>query len=171
MTKSKGGKIIDKILDSKHLISILCFIGFIIGGCMAINVIDYTPATEDDYKPLLAIQENIIKDFDNIYNYPDADIDISKNNISISVENKECGLNIIFDKNTNYLYTEKSDNSISIFMLIFAIIFFGIIISAGFILISLFILFGALAFFEWLYEKRKKAKIKGIRTFPLLWRR
>lgn len=158
MLNSKGGKLIQKVLDSNHIISSLLIIGFIIGACIAIYVIDYTPATENDYKPLLEIQDNIIKDFDSVYNYPDADINMSKSTISVSVKNEECGLNIIFDKDKNYLYTEKDDYSASVFIFIFGILLYGVILSGGFMILSSIGLIVLQSFLEWLYEKHEKKK-------------
>lgn len=165
MLKSKGGKIIDKILDYNYTLYIIIAIGIIIGILLAFNIIDYTPASESDYKPLLEVQEDIIKDFNNVYKYSNTDIDILESNISVYVDNKDCSLKIVFDREKNYMYTVNHDKAANIFIFILGILAFGFGSFGGIFLIFLFSMFGLQSFFEWLYklkEKKTKKKITNI---------
>lgn len=82
----------------------------VFSGFLNFNDLDVTPATENDYKPLMEIQNDIIDDFNNVYKYPDNEINISENQISIFMDSDECSITSYFDKQYNYLYTERKDN-------------------------------------------------------------
>ena len=102
----------EKLLRNAITYILLFVIGFSIGFTIAYFEFDSTPATADDYAPLLEIQNDICKDFDNVYHYDNIDIDVvsPKNNIVVSTYNAECSIDIFFDNDLNYLYTEKNDN-------------------------------------------------------------
>ncbi len=160
MLKSKGAKIIDKILDFKYTLHIVIIIGIILGSLLAVYIIDHTPATQSDYKPLLEIQENLKKDFNNVYKYQDADVNITKDNISVYIDNKDCSLKIIFDRDTNYMYTEKNDKAVNWAVFTLGVITYSIATTGGMVIIFLFCMFGLQNFFEWLYKLTEKKRNK-----------
>jgi len=102
------------------------------------------------------MQETFINDFDSIYDYPNADINILDNNIKVTVENEQCALKIIFDKNKNYLYTESKDKVCSIPIFIIGLLVYGFGIAIAFLFLSLLILFILISIFEWIYRLRYK---------------
>lgn len=134
----------ETLLNSKLTYVIIILIGFTAGFLMCYFDFDTTPATAEDYAPLLEIQDDILDNFNNVYHYDNTDIDLVQNNIIVSVSNDECSINIFFDENMNYLYTEKKDNidfseTIVIFLSIAAAIAFIAILLFCFVVI-LFIL-------------------------------
>ena len=153
---SKIAKSIDKITEQPWFDYLIITIGIIIGVIISFYIVDYTPATEEDYKPLLEIQELIIHDFNNLYNYPDADITITDKNIKIFIENNECSLNIIFDKAQNYMYTENSDKSANILLFIVAILVICITTSVALLFGILILAFFLMLIFEEIYNLRNK---------------
>lgn len=158
MPKSKISKFIKKVMNNDNFIPILFIIGALIGILFSYNIVDIEPATQEDYKPLLEIQTILIEDFDNVYNYPDANIYVTDNNIKVAVENEQCGLNMVFDKSKNYLYTKSEDKATSIIIFIICIIPFGFMGAITFFLISIIVLLILGEFFDWLYDIREKKK-------------
>lgn len=155
---SKVAKSIDKLTDQSWFENLILTIGVIIGIIISFYIIDYTPATEQDYKQLLEIQDLIIQDFNNVYNYPDADITITDNNIKVFIENDECSLNIMFNKAQKYMYTENSDKSVNTLAFLFLLLFISIPTAILFLIVILIFTFFIQLISEGIYNLRNKNK-------------
>ncbi len=154
MTFEKLDKL-DKLIES-NFFTVLCFvIGTILGIILAFCNFDYVPATKNDYAPLIKQQEIISKDFNKIYEQENADVHIRRDHIFIVLENSQCSLKVYFDKDTDYMFSEKNDKALSIPGFIFVLILSVIAFSCGFYFL-MYVLLGVLQdFLEWLYKRRK----------------
>lgn len=98
------------LINNKLTYVVIILIGFTVGFLLSYFELDSTPATIEDYAPLLEIQNDILDNFNNVYHYDNTDINLIEKNIVVSTYNDECSINIFFDQDLNYLYTEKKDN-------------------------------------------------------------
>lgn len=73
------------------------------------GLVDSTPATQNDYAPLIQQQEEIANNFNTIYSYDNYKIEPIQNDVEVTLSNKECELICKFDKNLKYLSSKKSD--------------------------------------------------------------
>lgn len=155
--KSKGNILIDKLLNSNTFWIITFILGAIIGGTFGFIICDTEPATPQDYKSLIEIQDEIIQDFDQVYNYPNTTLKVVEDGVIVSAENPECSVYISFDKNLNYLYTEQEDKKFPTPIIILTVLLLSIsgLFILGFIL-PFFILFLLSTLFKWLYKKKNK---------------
>ena len=154
MTFKKLDKL-DKVIDSKLFSISCCIIGAILGIILAFYNVDYVPATKNDYAPLIKQQEILSKEFNKIYEQENADVHIRRDHIFIVLENSQCSLKVYFDKDTDYMFSEKNDKALSIPGFIFVLIFSVIAFSCAFFLL-MFVLLATLSnFLEWLHKKRR----------------
>lgn len=103
-------RLIDNLTNWVPIYIIIFIIAGVFSGFLNFNDLDVTPATESDYKPLMEIQDDIVDDFNNVYKYPDNEINILEDKISVFIDSDECSITSYFDKEYNYLYTERKDN-------------------------------------------------------------
>lgn len=119
--------------------------GIIIGIILCIFIflsIDSTPATNNDYAPLVTQQKQISKDFNIIYSYDNYQITPSKDNIQVILSNKECRLICTYDKNFKFVSSEKYDKAFPKLIALLVSILFSLIL-AYFAVAIFFILFPA----------------------------
>lgn len=106
---------------------VLAIVLFIIS---MVYVVDYTPATEAEYAPLIKQCEKISKDFNIVYSYDNYKIvpDEKTDNVLITLSNEQCELICSFDKQLNLVAQEKSDKAYSIFKaILFSFCFFSFV--------------------------------------------
>jgi len=118
-------------------------IGFLIGACIFYSIMDFDYASDKDYEPLLKVEQSIIQNFDTVYTYSNTNITIADSNIIVSVHGDDCYINTYFDKEKNYVSTEKMDNTdpiwVSLLLLILGSACVSSIIVIAFLLILLLI--------------------------------
>lgn len=112
---------LDKLTSWIPAYIIIFIIAGVFSGFLNFNDLDVTPATESDYKPLMEIQDDIVDDFNNVYKYPDNEINILEDKISVFIDSDECSITSYFDKEYNYLYTERKDNMDTSFVVAIAL--------------------------------------------------
>lgn len=116
---------------SVHLFSIatlwLIFLFFFIFQ----GFIDTTPATKEEYSPLIKQQQQIAVNFNTIYSYDNYTISPNEDNIEVTLSNDQCKLVCSFDKNLKYLNYEKIDNASSKFYSLFVYLIAAFIIGGG----------------------------------------
>lgn len=123
------------------------------------------PATESDYKPLLEIQEKITANFDSVYTFTNTDIDITDENIVVSIDNDECALKSYFNREKQYLYTEKIDkadfsyNTNLVISIIVGIL--GGILTIGLVFILILVITTVLELIDSISRKTTKKKTYG----------
>ena len=102
-------KITEKIINCIGFWIIITIMGATVGCFIGFSICDTNSATTEDFRPLIKFQDSIIENFNSVYSYPNSVIKVKEDTIIVSAENEECSVNIVFDKNTNYIYTEKLD--------------------------------------------------------------
>lgn len=80
----------EKFLDIFFYISLI--IGFIIGAMYAFSIMDFTPASPDDFKPLYEQKDLIEVDFFSVLDMENATINPSTNSIKVLLSSEECNL-------------------------------------------------------------------------------
>lgn len=158
-SNSKVSKAIVNFMHKNYYTTLLFIIGAIIGVIVGLSILDNTPATTANYKPLIETQEKLIDDFDNVYNYPGTDIDIKEDNVIVKIDNEECGLTIFFDKTGKYLYTEKHDYSIGLLLFLCGLAFYGLMLGAAFFMFVSLLLIIVSCLSDWLYDKKELKKV------------
>jgi len=106
---------------------VLAIILFIIS---MVYVVDYTPATDSEYAPLINQCEEISKDFNIVYSYDNYKIapDEKSNNILVTLSNEQCELICSFDNQLKFITKEKCDKAYSIFKaILFSIWLFSLV--------------------------------------------
>ena len=108
---------------ARAIICLILLIALLI-ATIIIGDIDFIPAKEKDYEPLIAQQEKITEDFNTLYSYDNYSITTDDTNIKVKLSNDECSLICTFDKDLNFVEYKKQDNSYYFFKtLVKAIIF------------------------------------------------
>lgn len=128
----KGNSILDWILFGSWVLVALAI------GTMVFFTFDITPATPEDYEPLvsraLLVEEYPIKMLEQ-----NGNIRIVDDKISLEIENEECEIVATYNRNFKFLGVEKKDKSHPV---AFAIIASGICgYLGGFVIVSIMVLF------------------------------
>lgn len=93
------------------------------------KVVDYTPATNDEYAPLIKQQEQIAQDFNTVYSFNNYSIVPNQNNISITLSNTQCEIICLFNKDFKFINYEKVDLALSEMGAIISSIVLGFILA------------------------------------------
>jgi len=137
----------------EKFVDILCYgsiiLGFVIGIIFPFNRMDFTPASPDDFTQLYEQKEVLETDFYSILNMENATITPSTSSIEVILSSEECNLLLYFNKDFKIISSQKIDNSVSIYFVIFASILCGLL-SAGIFWVFLLILVGAFCLFNWI---------------------
>jgi len=146
----------DYVRDNTILQGITLFICGILGFVLIfVYVMDSTPATLADYKPLIRQNSVIQKDFNAVYTYDNYEISPSENNIKVTFSNDQCELACTYDKNFKFINYKEIDLAVSKGESIFASILIGFImlgVSSMYIFAMFvpFLLSCILKFLEWI---------------------
>lgn len=136
----------------KAIVFLLC--GTIVAGYCFFSVVDRTPATEADYKPLIQQREAISKNFNTIYTYDNYAVSPDEDNIKIVLDNKQCKLTCIYDKDFTFISEERTDLCESTTSAFFLSLLIGFYIGGiAMILLTMvlpFVLSYLFKFIEWL---------------------
>ena len=122
MLKKIYNFIYDHLLTGKVFPGIILGIAFISLFIFFFNTADTTPATADDYKPLIAIKDEISKDFNQLYKYDNYSVEPKNDNVKVTLKNDECKLICLFSKDMKLTDYEKTSTHFSLA--------FGVFISA-----------------------------------------
>ncbi len=131
------------IRNDMVIVTTFCLFAIILFVLSMRFLVDYTPATDKDYTPLIEQQEVISKDFDKVYNYDNFTItSAGKNTITVTFENDQCKLISSFDRERNFIENKKIDKAMPVFGAIFiSLLFFSIMCNALIIFIIAGILY------------------------------
>ena len=153
------------LIESKLFYITIFIIGGLLWGIINFYSVDYMPATESDYNSLLQVQESIVSNFDSVYTFNNTDIDITDETIIVCIDNDECALKSYFNKNKQYLYTEKFDKAdFSYTTNIIVSIICGVlggILTIGLMFILLFVITAVLELIDSIRNKTNKKKKYG----------
>lgn len=99
--------------------------GIIIGFILSIPFYKTFRPTSEDYQAVIESQNLIIQNFDNIYSLDNFDITTSEGKIVASINSNTCRMKVYFDNNKTYLYSERADTNVPLFICIlaFALVF------------------------------------------------
>lgn len=163
----KQQKTFEKILDIFYYSTII--IGFIMGAIFSFNLMDSTPASPDDFKPLYEQKEVLETNFYSVLEMENATIYFSDDFIEATLSSEECSLLLHFNKDFKFISSEEIDKSISIPIVILGSTFFGFLCMAAFLILFL-ILVGAFLFFSWITMRltEKLFKTKNLLTMATL---
>lgn len=148
----------EKFLDIFFYISLI--IGFIIGAMYAFSIMDFTPASPDDFKPLYEQKDLIEVDFFSVLDMENATINPSTNSIKVLLSSEECNLLLHFNKDFKITSSQETDNFVPIFIVILCSIFFGFL-GMVILFILFFILVSAFLFFTWISMRLSKKIFKN----------
>ena len=128
-------KFIDDYITDNYALKLIVFgvFAIVLFIISMVYVVDYTPATDSEYAPLIAQQEEIAKNFNAVYGYDNYEIVPSDDNanILVSLSNKQCKLICSFDKQLKFINYEKTDKSHSVFVaIIISLWFFSLFLNA-----------------------------------------
>jgi len=132
-----------------------CLVGVICFVLTFIYVIDSTPATNEDYEPLIKQNKAISENFNTVYTYDNYLISPNDSNIKVELSNDECKLSCTYDNNLKFINYKKIDLADSKLIAIIGSLFLGIIggVYIGGFIISIIIphiLYYLLRFLEWI---------------------
>ncbi len=122
LDRSKEKKTIERIICI--ILSLILALSFV--GYMGITA-DVTPATFDDYVPLNYVIEEVENNPD-LMLQRDGTITIQKDRIIYTIENEQCKLTGVYDKDFNLISRSGTDKSFSVFSLVLAMIIMGTLI-------------------------------------------
>ena len=105
------------------IVAVLSGLGLVMWGYINIDKI---PATPDDYQVLERQIVNIQQDPDMLFEMEDCRVSISGEEIKVDIENEECEISVLFNKNFEVISTTKKDKCISegALIIVLAVIFF-----------------------------------------------
>ncbi len=122
------------------ILSFLCALGLL---SYMVAHSDMTPATFDDYVPLNE-QLLLVQDDPMIMLKSDGTIEITNDTISYTIENKECSMTGVYNKDFKLISKSQKDKCFSIFTMIMICMLFGCM---GFIIIFFLLMF--VVYFVW----------------------
>lgn len=121
--KKKFINFVNKEMSGKtHYMSYFVIFGIIIGFILSIPFYKVSRPTSENYQAVIESQNLIIQNFDNIYSLDDFDITTSDGKIVASINSKTCRMKVYFDNNKTYLYSERADTSVPLFLCILAFV-------------------------------------------------
>lgn len=133
---------INVLNPSMTLLISLIIISFVITLVYA-TIFIYNPPKDEDYEKLNKTSAVFLNDFDNVYSLENATININENNMSVKISSDNCALTSYFNKDKTYLYSERSDLSMPLSMLVIISamlsIFFGYLLYIVFMAICIII--------------------------------
>ena len=121
--------------DGFHLAGIIIGAGILFFALLFL--FDTTPASANDYKPLMQQKEAIVQNFNTLYTYDNYTIAPQENNIKVTLSNDQCSLTCLFDKNLNIISCKEVDLAQSKIAVLGVSLFIGFIVG-GFIGLLLF---------------------------------
>lgn len=146
---------IDNNVRRNYMLQGICaIIFFVIGFLLSLfYMVDSTPATENDYAPLIEQNSAIVQDFNTVYTYDNYVITPDKKNITVELSNEQCKLLCTYDKNHKFISYEEKDSAVSKFGAIFVSLLGGCLFTyvgtTLFAIVLPFILYYLLVFLEW----------------------
>lgn len=121
--KEKFTRLINKEMSGKtHFMPYFVIFGIIIGFILSIPFYKASRPTSENYQAVIESQNLIIQNFDNIYSLDDFDITTSEGKIVASINSNTCRMKVYFDNNKTYLYSERADTSVPLFLCILAFV-------------------------------------------------
>lgn len=120
---------IDKEVRGKsNLTYYFAIIATVIGIILSIPVGISQQVKEEDYQALIKPQQEILQNFDNVYNLENVSITTSEDKITVTIDGNNCSQKVYFDKNKTYLCSERVNESvpIPIYTVLFALLSFFI---------------------------------------------
>ena len=141
MGKIKNFKLKNKGEQIAYVIFYLAILlGLIMGFIYVFTVLDFKPATLEDFKPLYKQKQLLESDFSSVWNMDNVEINLLSDSKEIILCSTECDLLLEFDEQFKIISTKEIDNHISIgfgiflsfamglaFMVALMMVFLGII--------------------------------------------
>lgn len=112
----------NEVAGKTNIVCYFCLIAAIIGFLLSFPLWYSNEPTQKDYLNLIDKQTVIINDFDEVYDLENTTIYTSKENIIVSMAVNNCEMKAYFNKDKEYVYSEKANTNVSLIGYIFAYI-------------------------------------------------
>lgn len=89
-----------------------------------VSLVDFQPATKEDYLPLYEKQEQIVKNIDSVFEMKNVNVQIADSKYTFTLESDECDLIFTMDQSSlEVLSIEEKDHASSLWYILLLIFF------------------------------------------------